>query len=63
MGGKMKIVCECGNELEFVIDDVYITDREGSICVQKEGDIRIVTEYDKVWITCNKCGKAIHFYT
>jgi hypothetical protein len=59
----MKLICDCGNQLKFVVDDKNNKDEYGCIYTSKDGKIDLSSEHDQLWITCNECGKAIYTFT
>lgn len=60
----MKIVCDCGNEMNFAIADINDKTEEGSVYAnQNRKDIEIIAEHDECWITCKKCNQSIYFFT
>jgi hypothetical protein len=58
----MKLICDCGAELKFVIDKETNTDEDG-FYARKDGDIEIHGEHDQVWFKCEKCETAFYIFT
>ena len=65
----MKIICDCGNEMEFdTIDEetgeqTTITEGEGQYATIDYSKFGFWEEHDVVGIVCNKCNKAIWLFT
>lgn len=57
----MKIICDCGNSSEIEITEEY--DIEDELYTGKIDKFDIVESEYCVYITCNKCGKAICIIT
>lgn len=60
----MKIVCDCGNEMEFIADvtDPF-TDSEGYEHLYPiSRTIDIASGHDELFIGCTKCGKKVHIW-
>jgi hypothetical protein len=58
----MKVVCDCGNEVEFMPESSETNMENGVHCNFKWDKIQIIAEHDEAWITCHECGKAIHIW-
>ena len=58
----MKIVCDCGQEMEFEIDETTDDPDEEINASYDSNEMYIVGAHDEVWITCQKCKKSIHFF-
>ena len=65
----MKIVCDCGNELEFLEKDETtgkpndVTYDEGLFVTRKDQAMSFWGNHDQIGIVCNECGKAIWLFT
>jgi len=59
----MKLICDCGNKLDFIIEDKDNIDEFGCVYAVKEGNIVISSEHDQAWIDCKRCGKSIYIFT
>lgn len=67
----MKLICECGREIEFIPEsedycgnenlEHNITERIIH-CTISYGNIDIAAEHDELWIAC-ECGNSIHLFT
>jgi len=58
----MKIICDCGNELEFIKTGDKDLFGESEHTRKSISGISISCEHDEGWISCNKCKESIHFY-
>ncbi len=58
----MKIVCNCGQEMEFEIDETVEDPNEETNASHDWKLIEVNAEHDEAWITCKKCSKSIHFF-
>lgn len=58
----MKIICDCGNEMEFIMTG-NIDDEDGEYVKFDYNKFELHGEHDQVWITCEKCKKAIWMFT
>lgn len=68
----MKIVCDCGEFVEFqpikadedageyVNDDGFLIDDDDNPMGTMSGDIEIYAEHDEMWLKCLTCGQDIH---
>lgn len=65
----MKIVCDCGNEMEFIPDNEDDINSEGSIeekgyyCKKDYAKFDFWATHDETGIVCKKCGKGIWYFT
>lgn len=63
----MKIICDCGNEMEFKIDneDIYESSIEenGDYCKLEHSKFDFWSEHDEAGMTCKKCGKSIWYFS
>ena len=64
----MKIICECGNEMEFNTIDEDTGEQteyeeEGQYATTDYNKFRFWTTHDVVGMVCNKCDKAIWIFT
>ena len=61
----MKIICDCGQEMEFEVDDSIMMDEDDNQINADFSwkDMEIHAEHDEAWIICGKCEKVIHFFT
>lgn len=61
----MKITCKCGAEMKLKIsDDQDGIDKDLGLYSDKVSNgITLVPEHDELHIYCDKCGKAIQFFT
>ena len=65
----MKLVCDCGNEMEFnTIDDdtgeqTSTTEDEGQYATVEHPKFNLWEQHDVVGIVCKKCDKAIWIFT
>jgi len=61
----VKLVCDCGNEMEFVVDDPHEEiDEDIGYFVKK--DIKkfdFWSEHDEAGLGCRKCGFGIWYFT
>jgi hypothetical protein len=62
----MKIVCDCGNEMEFVVDNSDI-DKEtiqemGNYVIKDYRKFDFWAEHDEAGITCKQCKKSIWYF-
>lgn len=61
----MKIICDCGNEMEFnTIDEdtgeqTEVDEDEGQYATTNYNKFRFWQTHDVVGMTCRKCNKAI----
>jgi hypothetical protein len=60
----MKIICDCGLESEFIIQDYNVPIEE----VEEDGyyallvgNVDIVAEHDRAWISCG-CGQKVWIF-
>ena len=58
----MKIVCDCGQEMKFKVDETVEDCEEETNAKQDRSKMDIESQHDESWITCKKCGKIIHFF-
>ena len=66
----VKVICDCGNEVEFnTIDEetgeeskIWDED-EGQYATMTGGNFRLWSAHDVVGIVCEECGKAIWMFT
>lgn len=58
----MKLICDCGNEMEFKISDQY-TNGEGYYARCDIDKFSFWESHDQVGIVCKKCGKDIWLFT
>jgi hypothetical protein len=61
----MKLICNCGNEEEFlppedVAERFHVDDSQH--CDKKHKSFYINSGHDEVFIYCRKCGTSIHIY-
>jgi hypothetical protein len=59
----MKLICDCGVELNFRIKDEKDKDEFDAVYAKTEGRMTLAGEHDVVWISCDKCKKSIYIYT
>ena len=65
----MKLVCECGNEMEFVVDEKKDANSPENLMENEyfaDTDLKkfdIWAEHDEAGIKCKECGKSIWFIT
>jgi len=68
----MKIVCDCGNEMDFIIENEDVQEEQdedeceeekGQYCIKESGKFDLWSEHDEAGITCNKCKKTIWYFT
>jgi hypothetical protein len=60
----MKLVCDCGNEMEFIIDEEVEHDDEKGEFVRKDySKFDFWAEHDEAGFECRKCKKAIWYFT
>ena len=57
----MKIVCDCGNETEFV-ESECTTENEGIYVVLDRSKFAYWGEHYQAGFVCAKCGKAIWWF-
>ena len=58
----MKIVCDCGQVMEFkMYNDVEDSDTEIN-AKQDWNKIEINAEHDECWIRCDHCNETVHFW-
>lgn len=60
----MKIVCDCGNEAEFIPDgeDPIFDEWKGEYTFLNSSIIDSWAQHDEAGFECKKCGKAIWWY-
>jgi hypothetical protein len=58
----MKIVCDCGQEIEFIKTGDKDSFGESDHTRKSISKISISCEHDEGWITCSWCGESIHFF-
>ena len=60
----MKLVCDCGNEMEFKIQE-EVLDYDGYFAKYDRDKIELRGEHDIIWIVCKnkECKKAIWLFT
>ena len=61
----MKIICDCGEISEFIIQPNETKDynEEDGLYALLTGKINIIAEHDQAWIVCNKCNNRIWIFT
>jgi Fe2+ or Zn2+ uptake regulation protein len=57
----MKIVCDCGNEIELTKSGT-LDEFNSENAHYDYGKATISAEHDEFWITCNKCGQSVHIF-
>jgi hypothetical protein len=58
----MKIVCNCGNEMEFVPYEDSEEDERGVLVKKDIKKFDFWAEHDEAGITCEKCNKSIWYF-
>ncbi|MCM3387264.1 hypothetical protein M3649_03845 [Ureibacillus chungkukjangi] len=56
----MKLVCDCGNEMEFILDGDK--DERGEYAQKDLNKFDFWAEHDEAGITCEKCKKSIWYF-
>jgi len=65
----MKIICDCGNEMEFnTIDEetgkqAEIYEEEGQYATVEHDKFGFWSAHDELGVICKKCKKAIWIFT
>lgn len=59
----MKIICDCGNEMDFIEDKEVMEDDSGKYVTTDFDRFRFWSEHDVVGIVCAKCEKSIWLFT
>jgi len=63
----MKIVCDCGEQIEFIVKDlnspININIEEDGCYANLTGKIDIHAEHDQVWFNCNNCNCKLWIFT
>jgi hypothetical protein len=60
---SVKIVCDCGNEMEFVPDNEEFEEDENGTYVNKDyKKFDFWAEHDETGITCKQCKKSIWYF-
>lgn len=59
----MKLVCDCGNEMEFVPYEDSEEDERGLLVKKDVKKFEFWAEHDETGITCEKCKKSIWYFT
>lgn len=66
---KVKITCDCGNEMKFnTIDketgkEAEVVEDEGQYATADKSKYSFWEQHDVVGISCEQCDKAIWFFT
>lgn len=62
----MKIICDCGNEMGFVLDnddmDEESTEMYGEYVKKDDSKFSFWAEHDETGMTCQKCNKSIWYF-
>ncbi|PLS19448.1 hypothetical protein CVD28_03260 [Bacillus sp. M6-12] len=58
----MKLVCDCGNEMEFIPDKDRTEDERGQYVKKDTNKFGFWAEHDETGITCEQCKKAIWYF-
>ena len=62
----MKLICDCGEESEFVIhplEEGEEIDEENGSYARLTGKIDIIAEHEHAWVICNKCNNKMWIFT
>ena len=60
----MKLVCDCGNEMEFINETDQVLVEDYGCYVKKDySKFDFWSMHDVAGIACNKCDKAIWYFT
>lgn len=59
----MKVVCDCGNEMTFELDKEMEEDEYGLYAKTDNNKFSFWAEHEQTGIVCEKCKKAIWYFT
>jgi hypothetical protein len=58
----MKIICDCGNEMEFIVGDGDEDEKKGEYVKVDHYKFRFWEIHDEIGVVCEKCLKSIWFF-
>ncbi|HHV41849.1 MAG TPA: hypothetical protein GXX72_03250 [Clostridiaceae bacterium] len=59
--GRIKIICDCGNEMDFIVDGIDEEDK-GEYVKINHSKFRFWEIHDEIGVVCEKCLKSIWFF-